>query len=349
MGEALAAGPRLEVLFHAGGDSVHPLVGRARELGVPMVEVSDEVIRHLTSTVTPQGLVGVAPFVDRPLEDLPAFLGLVAVLCEVRDPGNAGAVLRSADAADSDAVVFTSSSVDVYNPKTVRSSAGSLFHLPVVREVSAADAVEALRERGLSVYAADTDGELDVYAADLTRPTAFLFGNEAWGLPHEVRSLADATVRIPLGSRHRVPVRGGPAAPGKGRLVRFDGVGRRARHPLPAQRSRCGSVDLAQTMARHDGGPARGAIPGDGERRSADEPDPPRGRGRRPDPRGDAGTVSRTDGPRGPGRTDRRGGSWSHRPSFGGGGCRPRDDPRGRKPCGDRVASHGPSRCLVGA
>src|SRR5205814_32595 len=136
VGEALAAGPGLEVLFHAARDRVHPVVGRGRDLGVPLIEVSDDVVRHLTSTVTPQGLVGVAPFMDTTLEELPSNLGLVTVLCEVRDPGNAGTVLRSAHAAGSDAVVFSSNSVDIYNPKTVRASAGSLFHLPVVRDVS---------------------------------------------------------------------------------------------------------------------------------------------------------------------------------------------------------------------
>ena len=200
VGEALRAGPGLEVLFHARG-ATHPVVGRARDAGVTTIEVSDEVIRHLTSTVTPQGLVGVAPFIDRPLQALPADLGLVSVLWQVRDPGNAGTMLRSADAAGCDAVIFSSSSVDLYNPKTVRSSAGSLFHLPVAREASVEDAVAALRERSMAVYGASADGERDLFALDLRGPTAFLFGNEAWGLDEGVRSLADATVRIPLARR----------------------------------------------------------------------------------------------------------------------------------------------------
>jgi RNA methyltransferase, TrmH family len=201
VGEALAEGPGLEVLFHTGGTGLHPIVGRARELRVATVQVSEELVRHLTSTVTPQGLVGVAPFVDRALDELAPNLGLVAVLCQVRDPGNAGAVLRSADAAGSDAVVFSSSSVDIYNAKTVRASAGSLFHLPVVRDVSIDEAVSALRERGMAILAAGVDGQRDLFGVDLRGPTAFLFGNEAWGLSDDVRGLADATVRIPLASR----------------------------------------------------------------------------------------------------------------------------------------------------
>jgi signal transduction histidine kinase len=123
------------------------------------------------------------------------------VLHAVRDPGNAGTVLRSADAAGADAVVFSASSVDAYNPKTVRASAGSLFHVPVVREVDTPDVAAALRERGCRVYAMAADGETDLYHLDLTQPTAFLFGNEAWGLPSEIETLADATVRVPIPGR----------------------------------------------------------------------------------------------------------------------------------------------------
>jgi TrmH family RNA methyltransferase len=201
VGEAIAAGGTLSVLFHTADERLHPVIGRAREAGVPLVEVSEDVVRHLTSTVTPQGLVGVARFVDVPLEELRADIALAAILHAVRDPGNAGTVLRSADAAGADAVVFTSSSVDVYNPKAVRSSAGSLFHLPVVREVSVEDAVADLRRRGVAVYAATATGDRDLNSVVLAAPTAFLFGNEAWGLPEEVASLADATVRVPISPR----------------------------------------------------------------------------------------------------------------------------------------------------
>ena len=198
VGEAMATGPGLEVLFHSGAQ---PAVGTARELGVPTVEVGEELIRRLTSTVTPQGLVGVAQFVDVPLADLPSNLDLVAVMFAIRDPGNAGAVLRSANAAGADAVVVAGDSVDVYNPKVVRSSAGSIFHLPVVRDAEIGDAVAVLRGRGLTVFAASSTGERDLHSLDLSGPSAFVFGNEAWGLPADVADLADATVRIPLSPR----------------------------------------------------------------------------------------------------------------------------------------------------
>src|SRR5206468_6829403 len=118
-----------------------------------------EVMGHLTSTVTPQGVVADSGFVDVPLASLEDLAVLVPVLVEVRDPGNAGTIVRSADAAGSDAVVFTRSSVDVYNPKTVRATAGSLFNLPVVRDVELADCVGSLRDRGFAVVAASASGQ----------------------------------------------------------------------------------------------------------------------------------------------------------------------------------------------
>ena len=149
---------------------------------------------------------------------------LVAVLAQVRDPGNAGTVIRVADAAGADAVVVAGDSVETTNPKVVRSTAGSLFHLPVVSGVSVADAVDALRAAGLAVLAADGSGDLDLDdlqdaaavagaaaesspgadaagPADLRAATAWLFGNEAWGLPPEDRDRADAVVRVPLRGR----------------------------------------------------------------------------------------------------------------------------------------------------
>ncbi len=197
--EALASGGLVDVLIHSG-PSDH-LAEAARRAGVETVHVSEEVMSRLTSTVTPQGVVAVVRFVHVGLDALPPEPACVAVLHSVRDPGNAGTVMRSADAAGADAVVFSATSVDVYNPKTVRASAGSLFHLPVVRGPDTAEALEALRSRGCRVYAMEARGDADLYELDLTLPTTFLFGNEAWGLPPEVASLADATVRVPIRGR----------------------------------------------------------------------------------------------------------------------------------------------------
>lgn len=178
---------------------------------------SDLVLAAMTDTVTPQGIVAVCNYVDVPLEEvLAAKPKLIAVLCQVRDPGNAGTVLRAADAAGADAVVFTSSSVDVYNPKAVRSTVGSLFHLPVVVGADLATLVAEAKAAGLGILAADGYGHLNLdlmqdesaarsfeqeipdSAYELEAPTVWLFGNEAQGLSSEELALADHRVAVPV-------------------------------------------------------------------------------------------------------------------------------------------------------
>ncbi|MGA5699398.1 TrmH family RNA methyltransferase [Peterkaempfera bronchialis] len=179
------------------------IVAAARAAGVPVLTATTEVIADICQTVTPQGIVGVCRFVDTPFDAvLAARPRLVAVLANVRDPGNAGTVLRTADAAGADAVVLTDASVDLYNPKAVRASVGSLFHLPVAVGVPVAAAVAGLRAAGVRVVAADGAGDRDLDAelddGALGGPAAWVFGNEAWGLPEETRALADAVVRVPI-------------------------------------------------------------------------------------------------------------------------------------------------------
>ncbi|MFZ0324014.1 MAG: RNA methyltransferase [Actinomycetes bacterium] len=193
-----------DVFVTAEAAGRHPeLVEQSAALGLAVRRVGRDVMADLCQTVTPQGIVVVCDVLDVPLEPvLAAAPRLVALLAEVRDPGNAGSVLRAADAAGADAVVFSSGSVDAYNGKVVRASVGGLFHVPVVTDVDVAEGVQKLRAAGLQVLAADGSGEIDLDEAErsgrLTRPTAWVFGNEAWGLPQERRSAADAVIRIPI-------------------------------------------------------------------------------------------------------------------------------------------------------
>lgn len=125
---------------------------------------------------------------------------LVAVLAEAQDPGNAGTIIRTADAAGADAVVLVRGSVDATNPKVVRSTAGSLFHLPVLTGAGLGEVLEALDGAGLAVLAADGSGPVNLFDADelLTRPCAWLFGNEARGLAPEALERAEAVVSVPV-------------------------------------------------------------------------------------------------------------------------------------------------------
>lgn len=185
------------------GDRHRELVALAHDAGVPVVTASDAVLASLSDTVTPQGLVAVADCVDVALDAvLQRHVRLVAVLADVRDPGNAGSVIRAADAAGADGVIFAGDSVDPHNGKAVRASVGGIFHLPIVTGVSVADAVTALHAARLRVLIADGSGETDLDhlapRGELAYPTAWVFGNEAWGVPAEVLALADAVVRIPI-------------------------------------------------------------------------------------------------------------------------------------------------------
>jgi TrmH family RNA methyltransferase len=179
------------------------LVALAERGGVPVSPVTGEALAALAETVQPQGLVAVCEQLDVPLvEALSRSPRLVAVAAEIRDPGNAGTVLRTADAAGAGAVVFAGDAVDPYNGKCVRASAGSLFHLDLVRDRGVQEVVVALRAAGIQVLAATGHGadDLDDLLDDgaLARPTAWLFGSEAHGLTEELLAAADRRVRVPI-------------------------------------------------------------------------------------------------------------------------------------------------------
>ncbi len=189
----------------------HPeIIDSARAANCPVDRVDISVVAELSQTVTPQGVVAVCGSIDVALMDVVGDTAavrptLVAVLSNVRDPGNAGTVIRAADAAGAEAVILTESSVDPYNGKCVRASAGSIFHLPLVSGAAMIEAVDALKAAGLRVVAADGAGARDLSqesaSGALAAPTAWVFGNEAWGLPREILELCDAVVRVPIYGR----------------------------------------------------------------------------------------------------------------------------------------------------
>lgn len=163
-------------------------------------ELAPGVMERVSDTITPQPVMAVVPFVDVPLDTLAGATFLV-VCVDVRDPGNAGTVLRSAEAAGADGVVFCDGSVDVYNPKTVRSSAGSLFHVPVVVGGDALEVLERIRGWGVTRLGTSSHAGADYSAVDLTRPIAVVLGNEANGLPPHVTAALDEAVTIPMAGR----------------------------------------------------------------------------------------------------------------------------------------------------
>ena len=175
------------------------IVGPAVRADLWVHEVSPDVLAAMADAEAPQGVLAV-------VDDEPTSLGrvlgarprLLVLLTHVRDPGNAGTVIRGADAAGADAVLVSQGSVDVRSPKVVRSTAGSLFHLPVVTGVGLDVGLEAVRAAGLRVLAADGAGSTLLPEADLTGPHCWVMGNEAWGLPEELRRRCDDVVRVPI-------------------------------------------------------------------------------------------------------------------------------------------------------
>ncbi len=203
--EAVRTRPELlrEIFVTPAADDRHrALLDTARAAGIRVEHVSDAVLGVIADTVTPQGMVAVCALFPTGLDEIVARgPRLVAVLEEVRDPGNAGTIIRVADAAGADAVILTGTSVYPFNPKAVRATTGSIFHIPVVVGVSLESALDRLRTSGVRVLAADVSGEdlLGVRAAgELDGPTAWLFGNEARGLTSEQLELADRAVVVPI-------------------------------------------------------------------------------------------------------------------------------------------------------
>jgi RNA methyltransferase, TrmH family len=173
---------------------------------VSIAVASANVVIELSGTITPQGLVAVCQMVDVPIDEALAGTPRLVVLCDqVRDPGNLGTVIRCADGFGADAVLVSRDSVDIYNPKTVRASVGSLFHLPLAVEVSLDGAVERARDSGLQVFGTEAAAPCTINdlarAGELARPTLWVMGNEAWGLQPDDVALLDRLVALPIYGR----------------------------------------------------------------------------------------------------------------------------------------------------
>lgn len=190
-------------------DRFADLLRRAEDAGVPVSTVTARAMRALSDTVTQAGIVAVCrtvvlhPDRDPVVTSVEAPPRLVTIGQALAEPGNVGTLIRVSDALGADAVWLTEGAVDPENTKAVRASAGSLFHLPVVRGIAESELVPRARALGLQVAVATADGEVDVEHADeqLSRPTAWIFGNEAHGVPAALAEAADLRVRIPIRGR----------------------------------------------------------------------------------------------------------------------------------------------------
>lgn len=198
----ILAGAAPESVYVAAGSAganlaVGELVGMALDRGARVFELAPGVVERVATTVTPQPVLAVFPMLDLP--EVPSRADLVVVMADVRDPGNAGTVLRSADAAGVGAVVSCGGTVDPYNPKAVRASAGSLFHVPLVLGDLPAAVLSGLADAGFRRLGAAVRGGEDYATVDWSVRSALVLGNEASGLPEGLQ--LDGLVGIPMAGR----------------------------------------------------------------------------------------------------------------------------------------------------
>ncbi|MBF6556142.1 MAG: RNA methyltransferase [Acidimicrobiales bacterium] len=256
---AMDAGAPIEAAYVAPGGRSNPavagVVDRAFAAGVRVFDLAPGVIERIADTVTPQPLVAVVGFVPAGLEST-RDAAMVVVLVDVRDPGNAGTMIRTADAAGVDAVICCDGTVDPTNPKTVRASAGSLFHLPVVAGGDPGSVVGTLRSWGFTTVGTAVRGGVDYAAFDWRRRVALVFGNEASGLDPVALDNLDERVSVPMaGGAESLNVSVSAAVlcfealrqrrPGAGGARRSTMPGMEAATPVPAEQAGGGS----------DGGP----------------------------------------------------------------------------------------------
>ncbi|MDQ6727222.1 MAG: RNA methyltransferase [Actinomycetota bacterium] len=202
--DALDAGVAMECLFVAAPDGhrgdLPAVVGRCEETGIPVHELAPGVLERVASTVSPQPVVAVARAVDVDIESLAA-ARLVLVCIDVRDPANLGTILRSAEASGAGGIICCDGSVDLYNPKCVRASAGSLFHTRIVARGEPVQVLATLGGWGLRRLGTRAVGGTPYHLADLAAPTALVLGNEAQGLTAAAAAAVDGWVSIPMAGR----------------------------------------------------------------------------------------------------------------------------------------------------
>jgi TrmH family RNA methyltransferase len=172
-----------------------PKLARGRRV----VKVSQKEFTRLTSVETPTGIMAVVEKPEHTLADIKP--GLIVFCVEIQDPGNLGTIIRGADAAGATGVILSRGTVDLYNQKVIRSTQGSLFHLPIVQVKDTAETVGQLKKQGIKVIATEGSGGKPHFKTDLSGPVVILIGNEGAGLPAGVKDLADEVVSIPMPGR----------------------------------------------------------------------------------------------------------------------------------------------------
>ena len=203
-GKFVVEGPHL---LEEAGDKVNfivyceklPIVKKLEEEGVPSIKLSPEQFAELSGVEAPQGVLGVVRQLGCQFRDVMRGDKTLIVFClGVQDPGNLGTIIRSADAFGASGVILSKGTVDHYNPKTVRATMGSLFHLPIVTTEDEKETIEHLKQKNVKIVATTVSATKNCSEADLAKSLAILVGNEGAGLDPEIVALADEDVNIPM-------------------------------------------------------------------------------------------------------------------------------------------------------
>lgn len=174
---------------------------RFQSNGILVEEVSEKVMKAMSDTITPQGILAVVEKPSYKLKDLLGENPMVLVMETIQDPGNLGTMFRTAEGAGCSGIVMTKDTVDVFSPKSVRSTMGSLYRMPFFVTDDLADTVSWLKNEGVRFYAAALDGTKPYDGFDYSESCGFLIGNEGNGLSKEAMDLADDKLVIPMGGQ----------------------------------------------------------------------------------------------------------------------------------------------------
>lgn len=198
LGEAIKSGADIDFILNLENTG-EELLAIAKSLNIENNEIDEKTLRSISDTETPQGILAVVNKHNFTFEDITKDNNPLVVVCDgIQDPGNLGAIIRSAAAAGASGVIISDDSVDVYNPKTVRSTGGALFKIPVLPEADIQNTISLLKEKGIKVLGADPRSSKSIYEAHFARPLAIVIGNEGNGIKENILSLCDEKVMIPM-------------------------------------------------------------------------------------------------------------------------------------------------------
>ncbi|MCX5725570.1 MAG: 23S rRNA (guanosine(2251)-2'-O)-methyltransferase RlmB [Candidatus Saganbacteria bacterium] len=180
-------------------DAPADILKTARDLGISCFSITEKVMGEISEVETPRGIIAVVSEEEFDLDDVLGGKPPLIVFCvDVQDPGNLGTIIRTADAVSASGVILSKGTVDLYNPKALRSTIGSIFHLPIVHVENIKETIMALKQSGIKIIAASLDAKKSYYDADLGGPVAIIFGNESKGLGRQIEVLCDGSVKIPM-------------------------------------------------------------------------------------------------------------------------------------------------------